>query len=398
MKINLSEAECLNILGVSAGATADEIKQRYHFLRKIHPDKFTSAQEKAHADDLFKRYREAYERLIEIRQQKPADAPATEDNQTDTPPPEKSLPGGSARWRWNDPWRFWKKSGPPPRCSPDTIKQWPLLRSVHQWWLRPCAIDAEAKEKEQPPKPPKDCKLYIEDSDKLPVAATLFVKKAQQKGLAGQLYWAAETEQTAKVCYLRFLKPILGDVCVNVEAVLAKQMNLTYVELTLGTVLWWRPDKALRRLRLRSLAVLVWLGFSALAQMTLPNGTGAGAISLAVAGLFVLAWVAHWDFRVDYGKVDWKCLYPFALWRSRFEIPLVIQVVCFFAWRQWGVISGNDPGARAVYLPVLIWLIGHCLWKTAWPVDYPEQSLGERPPPKDVDAYLAAVNSLFSGK
>lgn len=391
MRIELSEAECLAILGVSATASAQDIQEAHDYHHHInHPDNFQSDSNKAHAAENLKRVTQAYERLKEIRGQQ--DGGTDRKKTGEKPPiPDKTRSPGLFRW-WR--WRSGHEPGPPPRCSPDTKDAWPQLPSVHPWWLQPCEADLYAPQEDA--LEPRT--LTPEDSDNLPTATTLFVAVAKDKGLTNQLYWAAEAEQNAKVCYLRFLKPILGDVCVNVEAVIAKQMNLTYIEFKVGTLLWWRPSEALRRLRLRSVAVLVWLGFCALAQMTLPNGTGAGAISLAVAGLFILAWAAHWDFRVDYGKVDWKCFYPFALWWSRFEIPLMIQMVCFFAWRQWGVINGNDPGARVVYLPILIWLIGHCLWKSAWPVDYPEQNLGDRPQPKDVDAYLAAINSVFSGK
>lgn len=219
---------------------------------------------------------------------------------------------------------------------------------------------------------------------------------AQSHSLGDDLYWAAEATQTAKVCYLRFLKPILGDVCVRTEVVISKEVHLTYLEARADTILWWRFPTTLRRLRRRSLAVAVWLGFSVLAQLALPNSTGWGALGLLAAGLGILVWVADWDFRVDYEDTDWKRLYPFDLWRSRFQIPAVILIVGFFGWRYLGLADGSDPGAKALYLPIFIWLIGYSAWKTARPVDYPEESLGERPEPRYVDSYLAAINDLFA--
>lgn len=388
MKTELSEAECLNILGLCASDTMETIRERYHYLRATHHPDRKKPKEKPHGEEMFKQATQAYERLIEIR----GDRSAFEFSEEKPLEREDRLLGGNDRRRWNFWGRFRRQPGPPPRSSPGTQREWPHLRNVHKWWLRPLGYRENLPEDRRPP---YDFRLPKEDSKKLTQFATEFAKRAKQKGLGDQLYWVAEAEQNEKVCYLRFLKPIIGDVCAYVNVVLAKQTNLTYVEFKVDTVLWWRLTEVLQRLQWRLLTVLAWLVFSAIAQSVLPNGTGAGAISMAFLGLFVLGWIAHWDFYVDYGKVDWKSFYPFKLWRARFEIPTLILLVGFFGWRQWGISNGYDPGARAVYLPVLVWLIAYWLWKSVWFVNYPEANLGQQPKPKDVEAYLAAVKTVI---
>jgi len=54
------------ILGVSPNAAPKEIKERFRFLAQAyHPDKFSSAEHKAQADEQFKRINEAYQVLAD---------------------------------------------------------------------------------------------------------------------------------------------------------------------------------------------------------------------------------------------------------------------------------------------------------------------------------------------
>lgn len=386
MRTELTEAECLSILGVPGSATMDVITEAYRYRRAAnHPDKFQSERHKAQAEEEFKRITTAYERLLVIRRERGSrDSGTRGDSEAGARP---------ANWIGIPIWKHWwwrSKSmgtaGPPPRSSPGTRWQWPHLKSLHRRWFFPCTSNRCLPEVRFP----------REDWDSLTKAATDYVNRAKLKHLEEELYWVAEAEQNEKVCYLRFLNHVIGDLYSRVEVVLAKQKNLTYVELKLSTTLWWRPSVMLQRFGKRSFALLAWLAFGVLVEVLLTSGTGGAAVGAAIAGLLVIAGIAHWDFYVDYGRVDWKRLYPFGLWRRRFEIPAMIQVAGFFLWRYLANLLGHDPGPRTVYLPVLLWICGYWLWKSARLVDYPEEDLGVSAKPKDVEAYLEAIKSMFS--
>lgn len=391
MKTELSEEECLGILGVSEADSLEFIKEQRDFLQKAnHPERFQGAGEKKTAIETYKRISRAYRRLVAIRKERERVEPKSVPVDQAVPTPEDRPP-----WqRMFSGWFTRETVGPPPRSSKDTLNDWPHLKQVHRLWLHEQATDEEEEEDDADEDEENEAATEIhwpkEDTSKLTLTATKFVEKAKLKGLDGHFYWAAEAEQNANVCYLRFLKPIIGDVCARVEVVLAKQTHLTYGELKVSTVLWWRPAEVKKRLALRSLTVIAWLLFSALATAVLPSGTGTGAVAMMLAGLLILAFVAHWDIHVDYGKVDWKMVYPIHLWRERFAFPALIQVVGFFAWRIW------SSAPSAVFVPALVWLVGYWLWKSVTLVDYPEEDLGERPQRKDVEVYLNAVGTILT--
>lgn len=391
MKTELSEEECFGILGVSETDSPESIKEQFDYLHKAnHPDRFEGESEKKTAAEHCKRIREAHERLLAIRKERERIEPQSA-------PVEQAVPILEDRPSWQRMFWGWftrETVGPPPRSSKDTLNDWPHLRQVHQLWLHKPVKDEEEEENEEEDDGEltenKEIHWPKEDTSKLTLTATRFVEKAKRNGLDGQFYWAAEAEQNANVCYLRFLKPIIGDVCARVEVVLAKQTHLTYGELKVSTVLWWRPAEVKKRLALRSLTVIAWLLFSAIATAVLPSGTGTGAVGMMLAGLLILAFVAHWDIHVDYGKVDWKMVYPVLLWRERFAFPALVHVVGFFAWRIW------SQAPSAVFVPALVWLVGYWLWKSVTLVDYPEENLGERPQRKDVEVYLNAVGTILT--
>lgn len=389
MKTELSEEECLGILGVSEADSLEFIKEQRDFLQKAnHPDRVQGAGEKKTAIETYKRISRAYRRLVAIRKERDRVEPKSA-------PVEQAVPILEDRPPWQRMFLGWftrETAGPPPRSSKDTLNEWPHLKQVHRLWLHAPLKDEEENKEEEDGELTENKEIHWpkEDTSKLTLTATRFVEKAKRNGLDGQFYWAAEAEQNANVCYLRFLKPIIGDVCARVEVVLAKQTHLTYGELKVSTVLWWRPAEVKKRLALRSLTVIAWLLFSAIAMVVLPSGTGTGAVAMVLAGLLILAFVAHWDIHVDYGKVDWKMLYPIQLWRERFAFPALIQVVGFFAWRFW------SPAPTAVFVPALVWLIGYWLWKSVTLVDYPEENLGKRPQRKDVEVYLNAVGTILT--